>query len=163
LENKIKAVEKLEFKFEQIKDSEKELKELQKQLEKLKDKTSVFENQKKMFEKNIKLIEEKLNGIKEKQNKIKHILSKKTEANDKIEKIDQYKRNLIMLETDRAELASFSPAILEKVEEDYREVISLESEMQANSRNLKQMIEDKNALLTEIENSDMREIRLPYV
>ena len=151
LENKIKAVEKLEYKFEQIKDSEKELKDLQKQLEKLKEKIGVFENQKRMFEKNINLIEEKLNSVKERQTQMKQVLSKKTEANEKIEKIEDYKRRLVVLESEKSELASFSPVILEKVEADYREVISLESEMQANARNLKQLIDDKNILLTEIE------------
>ncbi len=152
LEKKIKEVEKMQERFEVIKDSKKELKALESVLKDLKSKNLVFENQKRMFEKNIGLIDENTNKIKEQQEKIKQILSKKEEANIKLDRIREYRRQLTALGSEKELLISFSPSVLEKLEIDYQSIIGLEGELQANLRNLTEIKNDKQKLLEEMEN-----------
>jgi exonuclease SbcC len=152
LEKKIKEVEKMQERFEVIKDSKRELKALESVLKDLKSKNLVFENQKRMFEKNIGLIDENTNKIKEQQEKIKLILSKKEEANIKLDRIREYRRQLTALGSEKELLISFSPSVLEKLEIDYQSIIGLEGELQANLRNLTEIKNDKQKLLEEMEN-----------
>jgi len=152
LEKKIKEVEKMQERFEVIKDSKKELKTLESVLKDLKSKNLVFENQKRMFEKNIGLIDENTNKIKEQQEKIKQILSKKEEANIKLDRIREYRQQLTVLGSEKELLISFSPSVLEKLEIDYQSIIGLEGELQANLRNLTEIKNDKQKLLEEMEN-----------
>jgi DNA repair protein SbcC/Rad50 len=152
MEAKIRAVERLDDRLEDIKDSSRELKVLESDLKKLKSKSSVFENQKKMFEKNIGMIESNLNILKEKHDKMSQVVIKKEEADRKIDMVREYKQNLAFLESERGLLVSFSPSVLEKVESDYRSILGLEAELNANARNLQEMLSDKQSLLEEIEN-----------
>ena len=151
LENKIKKVEKLKERFEELKDSKKEFKNLSEDLKKLKQKTRVFDNQRKMFEKNISLLEEKLNDTRVTQEKFKQILSRREEADTKLERLKEYKRVLSFLGLEKEKLAGFSPSILEKFELDYRSVLALEREIQTNLENLTLILEEKQKLLKEIE------------
>lgn len=152
LENKIKEIEKMHDRFEEIKESKKELKALVNELKNLKSKTFVFDNQKKMFEKNINIIEENLNNLKENQEKIKQILSKKEEADDKLERLKEYRQKITMFGSEKELLASFSPVVLEKIESDYQSFIGLEGQLQANLKNLSEIKIDKQKLLEQIEN-----------
>jgi len=152
LQEEIKDSEIIQKRFEEIKDSEKELKILSDDLKKLKSKTKVFDNQKKMFEKNINLIEEKLKSLKENQEKIKQALSKGKEVDEKLEKSKYYKRNLAELSMEKEKFSSFSPSVLERVEQEYQSLLGLESEVKANFNNLAVIKEDKQKLLDEIEN-----------
>ena len=124
-------------KFEELKDSEKELRELTILLGKSKSKTKVFDTQRKMFEKNIEMLQENLKKFENKQEKIKKFLSKEEEVNEKLCRSKKYRNNLVMLEREKENYLSFSPAILEKYEEDYRSVLSLEREIETNLKNLK--------------------------
>lgn len=151
LEKRIREMEKAEERLEVIKDSKKELKELESALKDLMSKNKVFENQKKMFEKNIGLIEESINKIREAQDKIKQILSKKEEANTKLDRIKEYRQQLTALGSEKELLISFSPSVLEKLEIDYQSIIGLEGEMQANLRNLTEIKNGKQKLLEEME------------
>lgn len=152
LEKKIKEIEKLQEKFEEIKDSDKELKSLERELKNLKSKNFAFENQKKMFDKNIRLIEENLNNSKENQDKLKQILSKKEEANFKIDRMKEYEQRLNILRSEKEMLMSFSPSVLEKFESDYRSLLGLEGELQANLKNLSEIRNEKQKVLEQIEN-----------
>jgi DNA repair exonuclease SbcCD ATPase subunit len=98
------------------------------------------------------IIEENIRILKEKQDKMKSIVSKKEEADKKLERIREYGQNLTFLNSEKAMLASFSPAVLEKVESDYKSILGLEGEMQADQRNVNGMIIDKQKLLEEVEN-----------
>jgi exonuclease SbcC len=152
LEKKLREIEKMQEKFEEIKDSDKELKALEKELKGLKSKNFAFDNQKKMFDKNIRLIEENLDDIKEKQDKIKQILSKKQDVNIKIDRVKEYKQRLNTLVSEKELLISFSPAVLEKFESDYRSLLGLEGELQANLKNLSEIKNEKQKVLEQIEN-----------
>jgi len=152
LEIKIREMEKMQERFEEIKESKNELKALENELKKLKSKNFVFDNQKKMFEKNIEIIEENLNKLKENQEKIKQTLSKKEEVNGKFERLKEYRQELSKLGSEKELLSSFSPSILDKFESDYRSIISLESRLQTNLKNLSEIKSDKQKLLEEIEN-----------
>jgi len=151
LEKRIREVERMQERFEVIKDSKKELKTFESDLKDLKSKNLVFENQKRMFEKNIGLIEESINKLKEQQEKIKRILSKKEEANIKLDRIREYRHQLTALGSEKELLISFSPSVLEKLEIDYQSIIGLEGELQANLRNLTEIKNGKQKLLEEIE------------
>jgi len=152
LEKKIKEAERMQERFEAIKDSKRELKALESVLKDLKSKNLVFENQRRMFEKNIGLMDESTNKIKEQQEKIKLILSKKEEASIKLDRIREYRRQLTALGSEKELLVSFSPSVLEKLEIDYQSIIGLEGELQANLRNLTEIKNDKQKLLEEMEN-----------
>ncbi|NIM47368.1 MAG: AAA family ATPase [Candidatus Aenigmarchaeota archaeon] len=153
LENRIREIEKMQDRVEEIKGSEKELKILEKELKSLKSKTFVFDNQKKMFEKNIKIIEENINRLKETQEKMKQILFKKEEVDIKLKRLREYRQKLTNLGAEKDFLSSsFSPSILEKFESDYRSIISLESQLETNLKNLSEIRNDKQKFLEEIEN-----------
>ncbi|OGI12616.1 hypothetical protein A3K64_03355 [Candidatus Micrarchaeota archaeon RBG_16_36_9] len=152
LEKKMREIERMQERLEEIKDSEKELRSLEKELKNLKSKNFAFENQKKMFDKNIKMIEENLNNIKTNQDKIKQILSKKEEANIKIDRIKEYEQRLTVLNSEKGLLISFSPSVLEKLESDYRSLLGLEGELQANLKNLSEIKNEKKKILEQIEN-----------
>jgi exonuclease SbcC len=151
LEKKIREIEKMQERLEVIKDCKKELKALETNLKDLKSKNLVFENQKKMFEKNIGLIEGNINKIREAQEKLKLILSKKEEANVKLDRVKEYKQQLNALGSEKELLVSFSPFVLEKLETDYQTIIGLEGELQANLRNLTEIKNEKQKLLEEME------------
>ena len=91
----------MEERFEQIKDSGKELKSLTKELGDLKDKVKVFINQRKMFEKNIEMLESNQNGLAKRQEDIRRVLSKKEEADAKLERIKEYGQKLAQLSAER--------------------------------------------------------------
>jgi len=152
LEVKFKETEKLEERFNQIKDSNKQLKLLTNELKDLKDKVKVFTNQKKMFEKNIEMLENNLNGLKKRQEDIKQVINKKDEANLKLERLKEYGQKLSQLSVERDMLSSFSLSVLEKIEQDYQNVIGLEKEIQTRLSDQVEVINEKQKLLNEIEN-----------
>jgi exonuclease SbcC len=152
IEKKFKETEKLQERFEQIKESDKQLKLLTKELKDLKDKIKVFINQKKMFEKNIEMLDKNLRELKKKQEDIKQVLSKKEEANIKLDRIKEYGGKLSQLSVEREMLSSFSLSILEKVEQEYQTIIGLEKELQTHLSNQDEIINEKQKLLNEIEN-----------
>ncbi|NIO44216.1 MAG: AAA family ATPase [Candidatus Aenigmarchaeota archaeon] len=153
LENKIKELEKIQDRVNEIKGTDKELKSLERELKNLKSKTFVFVNQKKMFEKNIKIIEENIKRLKENQERLKQILFKKEDVDFKLKRLKEYRQKLTNLGKEKDFLlTSFSPSILEKFESDYKSIISLESQLQTNLKNLSEIKTDKQKLLEEIEN-----------
>ncbi len=152
LDKRFRETEKLEERFNQIKDSEKQLKSSTRELNDLKDKVKVFLNQKKMFEKNIEMLEKSLNDLKKRQDDIKQVLSKKEEANIKLDRIKEYGQKLSQLSFEREMLSSFSFSILDKIEREYQDIIGLEKELQANLTNQNEIINEKQKLLNEIEN-----------
>jgi exonuclease SbcC len=158
LEADINETKIMEQKFEELKGSEKELKSLTDLLNKSKSKTKVFETQKKMFEKNIEMLEENLKNIKNRQEKIKQFLSKEEEVSEKLDRSKKYRQNLIMLEQEREQYASFSTSILEKFEIDYMSILGLEREIETNLKNMSTMVDDKKKLLEEVKSKkDMLE------
>ena len=152
LEIKFKEAEKLEERFEQVKDSKKQLKLLNTDLKDLRDKVKVFLNQKKMFEKNIEMLENNLKDLKKRQDDIKQVISKKDEANVKLERLKEYNQNLSQLARDREMLSSFSLSVLEKIEQDYQMIIGLEKEVQTRLANQDEILNEKQKFLNEIEN-----------
>jgi exonuclease SbcC len=151
LEKKIKTSERLQQHFEELKDSKRDFNILKDELKKLKSKTKVFETQKNMFEKNISLFEDKLKNLEERQEKFKRILSRREEANTKIERLKEYKRTLTLLGFEKEKLSGFSPSILEKSELEYQSILGLEREIQTNIENLSVIMEEKQKLMKEIE------------
>ena len=151
LEKRIKISERLQQRFEELKDSKKDFNILKDELKKLKSKTKVFETQKNMFEKNISLFEDKLKNLEERQEKFKRILSRREEANTKIERLKEYKRTLTLLGFEKEKLSGFSPSILEKSELEYQSILGLEREIQTNIENLSVIMEEKQKLIKEIE------------
>jgi len=151
LEKKFKETEKMEERLEQIKDSKQQLKLLTKELKDLKDKVKVFINQKKMFEKNIEMLENNLKGLNKRQDDIKQVLSKKEEANIKLDRIKEYGQKLSQLGIEREMLSSFSLSILEKFEQEYQTIIGMEKGLQAHLSNQTEIINEKQKLLSEIE------------
>jgi exonuclease SbcC len=152
LEKKFKETERLEERIGQIKDSKTQLKNLTKELKELKEKVRGFLTQKKMFEKNIEMFENNLKDLKKRQDDIKQVISKKEEADVKLERMKEYGQRLTQLGMEREMLSSFSMSILEKVEQDYQTIIGLEKELQAHLSNQAEIINEKHKLLDEIEN-----------
>ncbi len=150
LEESINETKLLKQKFEELKDSEREMRSLNDLLKKSKTKTKVFETQKRMFEKNIQMLEDSLSKFREKQEKIKKFLAKEGEVTEKLERSKKYRQSLIMLEKEKEQYLSFSPAILDKYEADYRSIIILEREIETNLKNLSTILEEKKKLLDEI-------------
>jgi exonuclease SbcC len=149
---KCKEAERLEERFNQIKDSNKQLKALTNELKDLSDKVKVFTNQKKMFEKNIEMLENNLKGLKKRQDDIKQVISKKEEANVKLDRLKEYGQKLSQLSVEREMLSSFSLSVLEKIEQDYQNIIGLEKELQTRLSNQADIVKEKQKLLNEIDN-----------
>jgi len=152
LDIKLRETQRLEERFEQIKDSNKQLKALTNELKNLSDKVKVFISQKKMFEKNLEMLENNLNGLKKRQEDIKQVISKKEEANIKLDRLKEYGQKLSQLSVEREMLSSFSLSVLEKIEQDYQNVIGLEKELQTRLSNQDDIVKEKQKLLNEIEN-----------
>lgn len=151
LEKKFRETEKMEERLDQIKDSKQQLRLLTKELKDLKDKVKVFINQKKMFEKNIEMLENNLKSLDKRQEGIKQVLSKKEEANIKLDRLKEYGQKLSQLGIEREMLSSFSFSILEKFEQEYQTIIGMEKELQAHLSNQADIINEKQKLLNEIE------------
>jgi len=149
---KCKEAERLEERFNQIKDSNKQLKALTNELKDLSDKVKVFTNQKKMFEKNIEMLENNLKGLKKRQDDIRQVISKKEEANVKLDRLKEYGQKLSQLSVEREMLSSFSLSVLEKIEQDYQNIIGLEKELQTRLSNQADIVKEKQKLLNEIDN-----------
>jgi len=152
LDNKLRETQRLEERFEEIKDSSKRLKTLTNELKDLNNKVKVFINQKKMFEKNIDLLENNLNDFKKRQDDIKQVISKKEEANIKLDRLKEYGQKLSQLSVEREMLSSFSLSVLEKIEQEYQNIIGLEKELQTRLSNQEDIVKEKQKLLDEIEN-----------
>jgi exonuclease SbcC len=152
LDKRFKETEKLQERLNQIKDSKQQLKLLTNELKDLKGKVKIFINQKKMFEKNIEMLENNLKDLKKRQEDIKQVLSKKEEANVKLDRIKEYGQKFSQLGIEREMLSSFSLSILEKVEQEYQTIIGLERELQTHLTNQAEIINEKQKLLDEIEN-----------
>ncbi|MFH1473520.1 MAG: SMC family ATPase [Candidatus Aenigmatarchaeota archaeon] len=150
LEEEINETKLLKQKFEELKDSEKEMRSLNDLLNKSKSKTKVFDTQKRMFEKNIQMLEDSLSKFREKQEKIKKFLSKEEEVTEKLNRSKKYRQDLVMLDKEKEQYLSFSPAILDKYESDYRSIIILEREIETNLKNLSTILDEKKNLLDEI-------------
>lgn len=148
---KCKEAERLEERFNQIKDSNKQLKALTNELKDLSDKVKVFTNQKKMFEKNIEMLENNLKGLKKRQDDIRQVISKKEEANVKLDRLKEYGQKLSQLSVEREMLSSFSLSVLEKIEQDYQNIIGLEKELQTRLSNQADIVKEKQKLLNEID------------
>jgi exonuclease SbcC len=152
LDIKLRETQRLEERFEQIKDSNKQLKALTNELKNLNDKVKVFISQKKMFEKNLEILENNLNGLKKRREGIKQVISKKEEANIKLDRLKEYGQKLSQLSIEREMLSSFSLSVLEKIEQDYQNVIVLEKELQTRLSSQDDIVKEKQKLLNEIEN-----------
>jgi exonuclease SbcC len=148
---KFREAERLEERLEQVKDSGKQLKALTKELDNLKDKVKVFTNQRKMFEKNIELLESNSTALKKRQYDIKQVISKKEEANIKLDRLKEYSQRLSQLSAEKEMMSSFSLSVLEKIEKDYQDVIGLEKELQTRLSNQADIVREKQRLLNEIE------------
>lgn len=151
LQIKFKETEKMEERFNELENSQRELRILEDEFKKLKDKTKVFVNQKKMFEKNIEMLENNLKDLENKQNNIKQILSKKSDVDEKLERIRQYGQILSKLGMEREMLSSFSLSVLEKFEVDYQSILGLEKELQIHLLNLSDIVEEKQKTLEAVE------------
>ncbi|MFH1229252.1 MAG: SMC family ATPase [Candidatus Aenigmatarchaeota archaeon] len=151
LDIKFRETEKMEDRFYQIKDSAKQLKSFSSELDDLNEKVKVFLNQKKMFEKNIDMLDGNLKGLVKRQDDIKQVLSKKEEANIKIERLKEYAHMLAKLSVERDMLSSFSISVLDKVEQDYQNIIGMEKELQTRLLGQADIFGEKQKLLIEIE------------
>jgi len=150
-QQKINESKIMKNKLEELKDIKKEFKLNSDELKTLKAKLRVFENQKKMFEKNIKMIDEQLKKLKERQEAVKNIINKKEEAEIKIKRIKEYEEYLTFLGIKREKLSSFSPSVLQELENEYQTALKIESEITTHLTNLSSLKIEKQRLMEEIE------------
>jgi exonuclease SbcC len=150
-QQKINESKIMKNKLDELKDIKKEFKLNSDELKTLKAKLRVFENQTKMFEKNIKMIDEQLKKLKERQEAVKNIINKQEEADIKIKRIKEYEEYLTFLGIEREKLSSFSPSVLQELENEYQTALKIESEITTHLINLSSLKIEKQRLMEEIE------------
>lgn len=150
-QQKINESKIMKNKLDELKDIKKEFKLNSDELKTLKAKLRVFENQRKMFEKNIKIIDEQLKKLKERQEAVKNIINKQEEAEVKIKRIKEYEEYLTFLGIERGKLSSFSPSILQELENEYQTALKIETEITTHLTNLSSLKIEKQRLIEEIE------------
>jgi len=151
MEDKIRKLESLEMKVEDIVDKKKELKNFEDELLDFKLKNKEVSNEKSMLEKNLELIQKNLKNLKERHDRIIAIVKTKEEVDLKMRRLKDYKFNLNKLAVEKESLAGFSSFILERLNQEYRAIIKLEAELEANLGNLLTNYADKQKFIEELE------------
>ncbi len=150
LKTKIENLENLTKRIDELKDAEKELDLLIKEQESLKGEAVSYDNKIGSTESKIKGLEKELDKDKTQQERLRQLISKRDELELKNKKLKELEQSIANLMQQREQLKGFSPEALENIENEFKNIISEEKQLEAKIESISSIVIEKQKMLEEL-------------